>query len=83
MTLFGTLDVNDAVHRVSWSDGLDFGDNLFVVFRGILEIHSVIEGEHEVFLSSFDYYEASLMDADHLWYDQSCATKTVGTTNSK
>ena len=37
-----------------------------IIFRGSLEIHSVIEGENEALLSSFDHYEASLMDEDSL-----------------
>ena len=41
-------------------------DSLVVTFTESLEIHSVIEGEHEALLSSFDHYEASLMDEDHL-----------------
>ena len=36
-------------------------------------MHSMIEGEYKAFLSSFDHYEASLMDEDNLWYDQSHA----------
>ena len=52
-----------------WSYGLDYRDNQVVVFKGSLEIHSDIEGENEALLSSFDYYEASLMDEDHLWYE--------------
>ena len=39
---------------------------MVVVLRGTLEMHSLIEGEHEALLSSFDHYEASLMDEDHL-----------------
>ena len=64
---------DDAVHRVLWSDGSNFWDRLIIVFRGSLEIHSVIEGENEALLSNFDHYEASLMDEDNLWYDQSHA----------
>ena len=79
----GSLDMNDAVYRVLWSNGLDYRDNLVVIFRGNLKIHSVIEGEHEALLPSFVHYEASLMDEDHLWYDQSCATEIVGTSTSK
>ena len=61
---------DDAVHRVLWYDGSDSRDSLVIVFIGSLEIHSVIEGENEALLSSFDHYEASLMDEDNLWYDQ-------------
>ena len=64
---------DDVVHRVLWSDGSDCRDSLVVGFRGSLEIHSVIEGEHEAFPSSFDQCEASLVDEDNLWYDQSHA----------
>ena len=39
---------------------------MVVDFRGSLEVHSVIEGENEALLSSFDHYEASLMDEDNL-----------------
>ena len=77
------LDANDAVHKVLWSNGSIYRDSLVIVFRGSLDIHLVIEGEHEDLLSSCDRYEASLMDEDYLWYDQSCAFETVGTTNSK
>ena len=66
MSPSGTLDANDAVRRVLCSDGLDYRDSLVVVYKGSLEIHSVIKGEHEAFLSSFDHYEASLMHEDHL-----------------
>ena len=70
---FWYFGCDDAMHRVLWSDGLDCRDSLVVGFRGSLEIHSVIEGENEALLSSFDHYEASLMDEDNLWYDQSHA----------
>ena len=73
MSLSGILDVNDAVHKVLWSDGSDCRDSLVVSFRGSLEIHFVIEEENETLLSSFDHYEASLMDEDNLWYDRSHA----------
>ena len=69
MSLSGTLDTNDAVHKVLWSDGSDCRDSLVVGFKGSLEIHSVIEEENEALLSSFDHYEASLMDEDNLWYN--------------
>ena len=72
MSLSGTLDANDALHRVLWSDGSDCHDSLVVGFRGSLEIYSVLEEENEALLS-FDHYEASLMDEDNLWYDQSHA----------
>ena len=74
MSLSGTLDANDAMHRVLWSDGSDFRDSQVVGFRGSLEIHSVIEGGRGALLSSFDHYEESLMDEDNLWYDQSHTT---------
>ena len=70
MSLSGTLDANDAVHKVLWSDGLDCRDSLVVGFRGSLEIHSMIEEENEALLS-FDHYEESLMDEDNLLFDQS------------
>ena len=73
MSLSGTLDMNDAVQKVLWSNGSDCQDSLVVVFRGSLEIHSVIEGEHKALLSNFDHYEASLMDEDNLWYNQNHA----------
>ena len=73
MSPSGTFDANDVVHRVLWSDGSSCRDSLVVGFRGSLEIHSVIEGENEALNSSFDHYEASLMDEDNLWYDQSHA----------
>ena len=73
ISLSSTLDANDALRKVLWSDGSNCRDNLVVRFGGSLEIHSVIEGENEALLSSFDHYEASLMDEDNLWYDQSHA----------
>ena len=73
MSLSGTLHANDAMHRVLWSDGSNCRDSLVVGFRGSLEIHSMIEGENKALLSSFDHYEASLMDEDNLWYNQSHA----------
>ena len=66
MSLSGILDVNDAVHRMLYSNGSDCQDSLVVGFRGSIEIHTVIEGENEALLSSFDHYEASLMDEDNL-----------------
>ena len=63
---------DDAVHGVLWTDGSDCRDSLVIGFRGSLEIHSVLEEENEALLS-FDHYEASLMDEDNLWYNQSHA----------
>ena len=68
---FWYFGCDDVVHKVLWSDGSDCRDSLVVGFRGILEIHSMIEKENEALLSSFDHYHASLMDVDNLWYDQS------------
>ena len=80
---FWYFGCDDPTHTMLWSNDSDRCDNLVVIFRGSLEIHSVIEGEHAALLSCFDHYEASLMDEDHLWYNQSCVAEIVGTTISK
>ena len=65
-----TLDVNDAVYIVLLSYGSYFEDSLVVVFRGSLEVHLLIKGEHEALTYDFDHYETSLMDEDHFSYSQ-------------
>lgn len=38
----------------------------------------MINRENETLPSGIDWYETSLMDEDHLYYDQICIAETVG-----
>lgn len=63
-----TAFLSGLVQCTEWCDPLvsDCRDSLVVGFRGSLEIHSVIEEEHEALRTGSDQYEISQMIEDHL-----------------
>ena len=52
-----------------------------MVSKGVLELGSMTEREHEALLSKFAEFEISLMDDDHRYCDQSFAAEIAGSSS--